>query len=980
MDNNSKMTVTSPRKGLARLIYILILAVIFSHSPFLLCQSASTANWIYPDGNAEGTRYISKKSKDQDLSIFKIKWSTNAISGDVKPLIGNIISNPKIYSGFDFAPNEIIGIKGGRVTVVDATGKVHKLSDYMPYVNSISALFDTSSTVVGDNSSYMLAGIESLESETGDSLAFAYICGYNSAADTMEIMRRLAVDLRDFKPNVAASVKPFFGRKIGDNYNIYATLNMSLPNVSSSTNQVPYYRGVAQFQISNLKADYPLPDAKDFADSRMYLAPEVNFSQPSISLLGGTKSSLLLPNIPTVSLKDVSIDNINANSVTYADRPYVLYYDISGEVMNDAITPYDISNLVNGTRPQIRTYFVHINDVNSTDSCFILLAEEYKGRDGSFGTSKLHLLDSQGDPIPLNQNELISPIVGGKNHLWSVAVGNVDGNSSNSWGDYYPNNPGQEIIVTQSSRDFAYPASKLMILKYFSGSPIEKPTPPNAVLNPFDTICTQTINGWVAAVNDIDGKSDNKDEIFLVDGSTLRVLTMRDYNTFEFRSGKPFDTVFTCEFKNQTISSVEVADIEGDGLNDIIVTTQDSTYIIGSEMLNVISVLSPKVSTEYCLGDTVDLKWMNVIKSQAGINIIYQKVKDGVIYNSPLTIAANLKNQVDTSDFKIPVDTSLAGTSGYFIVEGAANPLKSRDSSAVITFNKPSVQVNYIPSWSNLRSGSTLTIAGTAYCMDSLVVDYSFDDTTWTNISKQKISGDGSFTETSTVPCPAIFNCSSKDIDSLMRVRIIAYKNSYTDTTNLFNLRILPSLFPLTFDSCTTGCPTRYFRWDKTQIKFDCTDIDVSISTGNGNTFTLIGTAKVDDQLFIWNIPNNLPDAVIIRFCCSSSCVRIDTMIQGYKPKYINIVAPNPFNPLKEQLDIIYTVPSDANVIIRIYDQANRIVAEPVKNVGRKQNVSYCDHWNGERADGSYVDNGMYYISIELSNGAKEVLPVYISK
>lgn len=981
MDNCTSMAETTNRKNNTGLLFLIFLVAILYIPDILSAQSASTANWMYPDGNPEGTRYVARKSRTQDLSLFKIKWSTNAISGDVKPLIGNLINNPKIYSGFDYCPNEIIGIKSGRITLVDATGKVHKLSDYMPYVNNVSALFDTSSSGVYSNGAYMLAGIESLEAETGDSLGFAYICGFNSSADTMEIIRRLAVDLRDFKPNVSASVKPFFGRNINGSYNFYAALNMSSPNISNSANQVPYFRGIAQFEIPSLKPDYPLPDAQDFGNSRMYIAPEISFSQPSISLINGNQTSLLLPNFPTTSFKDFSIDNVNTNSVTYADRPYVLYYDLSNETINDAITPYDISNLVNGTRPQIRTYFVHINDANTGDSTFILLAEEYTGRNGSAGISKLHLLDSEGDPIPLNQNELISPIVGGKNHLWSVAVGNVDGNTSNSWGDIYPNNAGQEIIVTQSSREFAYPASKLMILKYYSGSPIEKPTPPGAVLNPFDTICTQTINGWVAAVNDIDGKSDNKDEIFLVDGSTLRVLTMRDYNTFEFRSGNPFDTVFAIDFKNQTISSVEVADLEGDGQNDIIVTTQDSTYIIGAEMLNIVNVISPKEQLNYCYGDTVNIKWVNVIKSQAGINIKYQAVKDNVPSGNPINIVSGLKNQVDTSSYAVPVDTLLSGTSGYFIIEGAANPTITRDSTAILTFNKPYFALNTIPNPDNLRAGSSFYVAGTAYCMDSVSVAYKFTrDTMWTSLGNQVISSDGSFSFLTTIPCLPVFNCLGPDTINTMSIRFTAYKNSYRDSSTVLPINVLPALFPLTYDSCSTGCPTRYFRWNKNDLKFACTDIDISVSIDNGKTFSLIGTAKADDELFIWNIPNNLPNSAIIRFCCSNSCIRIDTLMQDYKAQYVNIVAPNPFDPTKGQLDIIYTVPSESNLTIKIFDQANRIVSIPVNGVSRRPNVSYCDHWNGQRADGSFVDNGMYYICLELSNGAKEILPVYISK
>src|SRR5690606_28991691 len=115
------------------------------------------------------------------------------------------------------------------------------------------------------------------------------------------------------------------------------------------------------------------------------------------------------------------------------------------------------------------------------------------------------------------------------NHYWSVAVGNVDGISSNEELPYYPNNPGREIIVTQSSRDFAVANSRISVLKYIGNESIPKTSPPNRFLSPFDTICTQRINGWIAAVNDLDGASDQKDEILVVNNSQIMLLQLRDY-------------------------------------------------------------------------------------------------------------------------------------------------------------------------------------------------------------------------------------------------------------------------------------------------------------------------------------------------------------------------------------------------------------------------------------------------------------------
>lgn len=155
---------------------------------------------------------------------------------------------------------------------------------------------------------------------------------------------------------------------------------------------------------------------------------------------------------------------------------------------------------------------------------------------------------------------------------------------------FYPNIPGKEIIATQSTRDFAYPGSRLMVFRYNS-SPYLTPTPLGTSLRNFDTICTYPIQGWLAAVNDLDGQ-DGKDEVVIVSGSSIVVLRMRDYHTPEFYSGNHFQTVFTHKFGNETITSAAVADVDGDGRNDIIVTTNMGMYVTGTPLERTIDLIS----------------------------------------------------------------------------------------------------------------------------------------------------------------------------------------------------------------------------------------------------------------------------------------------------------------------------------------------------------------------------------------------------
>ena len=83
---------------------------------------------------------------------------------------------------------------------------------------------------------------------------------------------------------------------------------------------------------------------------------------------------------------------------------------------------------------------------------------------------------------------------------------------------------------------------------------------------------------------------------------------------------------------------------------------------------------------------------------------------------------------------------------------------------------------------------------------------------------------------------------------------------------------------------------------------------------------------------------------------------------------------------MQEQLEIVYKVPEETDVTIRIYDENNRLVSEPVRNAGRSPGLAYTDHWDGRNRIGAYSGNGLYYISLIFSNGNREIYPVFVRK
>lgn len=969
---------------------VLIIPLVNSFSQTYL---SSPANWLYPEGNPQATRYVEMPSLVQSIDSFSVKWSTPYISGDVKPLIGNLVNNPRIFAELPYAPNEMTAYVSDTLYIIDGLGKVISrtgLATSAVGVRGASMLFDTSAVSVpnGQNTP-MVIGLETMEYQPPDSIAHAYVAGYINALDSVVILNRLAVDLRPFAPNTYASIKPVLGRKANDDILIYATVNTSQPTIPANYDPdfdtPPFFRGFAQFNTGEIFSSFPLPDIGDDIDSRVTVGPEVSFSQPSYYIDAFGESLMLLPSYGSPALGDKDIYNF-VTSATSASRPYVIGLNLTETFILEQFPPQDYSALIEeNARPQMRSYFIDIEDAATNERGFILVAEEYSGIEGSIGTSTLHLHDLAGFQLTNPLSLTNPPFRGAENHFWSVAVGNIDGGADNTWEPFFPNNPGNEIIVTQSSREFTVAGSRLFALRYNTGTAIEKPTGANEFLFELDTIFSQKINGWVAAVNDLDGNINGKDEIVLVDGSKLLIMGVKDYFNQEFRFGTPLDTLYIHDFNKQTISNVAIADLEGDGRNDVIVTTYDSTYVLGNIIPNTLDVIYPRqdnaISRTYCAGDTLQIKWVNRVSGEDYANVYFRPYENGIFRGDKDTlIYENYPNKIDTNTFEYMVDEFVIGQSGQFIIRGINFPNSIWDSTTYMTFYEPELYADAFE-YPLYYVRSDINVRGNSACVDSVSLEYMSLDSTWNIIYTEAVNADGSFNYDAELPCfDGFFECFDLDSSTTVDLRMVGFKSIFGDTSDVYTVNIKPELFPVKWDEPETLSPDLTFTWDAIDLEMMCDSVNILISADNGESFSYLTTLSVIEEMYKWQIPLNMPDSVMMRFCCEGSCIRTDTTIYGYKPNYINVVAPNPFRPPLEEAEIVYYVPRDLNVTIRILDQANRIVTTLVKDSPRMTGMSYTERWNGKLDNGALAANGMYYIVMELSDGARQVHPLFIRK
>ena len=957
------------------LLFVLSFSNLFGQT-----QVSSPAVWLFPNGTPQGTRNQPIPSNPQSLNDFRVKWKNNSIAGDVQILVGNIINDSKIDSDFPFAPNEIVAVIGGKIVVVDGKGFTHKANSFgFPFIKNVSVLFDSLSHSFYPNpTSSLLIGLETIEFENPkDTLLYTYIAGFDSKADTIALVKRLILDMREYKPNIYGSIKPFFGRRYGNNFLVFATINTFKPE-ASETNPVkaPFLRGLTLFPSNNVVYTFPMPDITDNSNFRITLGPEVSFTSPSLFYASGN-FMCAIPNYPTPNL-NCNIPSIVSLEKTNSAKSYLLSYNFINDQIRQTFPPLELNSILdnNGQRPRIKPIFVTLNNSYNLDSIYILVAEEYSGIDSSIGISRLHLFDSKGNAITLPNDSVSPSFVGVLNHHWSIAVGNLDGKVTNSFLPYYPNNPGNEIIATYSSKFRMVPGNKLLVLRYREGNPIPKTSPPYSYLFPFDTICTFGISGWVAAVNDLDKDTSGKDEILLVNGSQLLILRLRDYNSFEFKIGKPFDTLFVKEFPAETIFDALIADVDGDAKNDIVVLTNNNLYLIGSPLPKLIEVQTPKYEDnsvqEFCYGDTILIVLNSKIKTSTTINLRFiPQINGNFDYKSSFFVASNIVINTNVVQLPVVADNRLMNKTGVIYIENSIDSLEIFDSTAIVRIYPPKVLVDssYLLQKYYLDN---IQIGCFPKCVDTLILEYQTPGGKW-ELVEARVNPNPSEVFLVSLPCLQVFDYNGLDILGNVDFRFIGAKNGFKDTSEPFKIQVVPRSFLIYYDSSNTLCCSKTFRWERL-IGCDTLEIYLKFS----DQIVKVATIPAGQGQYVLEQKRNYPELLPLRFVCRKSCLAVDTLIYISKPSIINTVAPNPFDPQTSVLEISYVLTNDARVSIKILDAANRLVYELINSLQRQSNTYYCEYWDGRNFDGSVVDPGLYYIFLQLSDGNQEIFPIFV--
>lgn len=958
----------SPIPSLALYIALLIVGLWQSAA----AQPASPAQWLYPAGSSTALPIQVVPSLPQSLDSLTVKWRSDAIAGKASVVVADLVPTPPLDSGMRFSPLELAAVVGGKLVLVDARGIRRYTTQLPPFAHAISVVIDSTLLPVALSSRLpSLLFLQTAERATSpDSFAVAYIAAYDAAADSIALLTRLTYDLRPYTPNLAAWVRPFFAMPSTSGIAVYAVLGTTAPQIDSSSPAIPYFRGVAVTRIvpTLLGGSFPIPDAGDNPSERIPVAPQVGLTQPSLTALSPTVWTCLLSSTPS---NDSTVITTSNGSRTIGTRATLLCLLFTNGLLGERFQAIQLDTLLSAptAKPFVIPYWVELHD-GTRHNRYILLAESYLGRDGSFGRAQLHLFAENGAPITSPRNGQNPPFRGGRDRGWAIGIGDLDGRASNELLPHYPNNPGAEIVLTESSRDLAVAASRLMVLRYRSGTPTPKQSPAGAVLAPLDTIVTFTITGWLAAVADLDSAADGKAELLLIDGSDLLVLRLRDYADPRFRLGAPFDTVATWNVPTEAITNVAVADPDGDGRLDIIVTTTKATYLLGIIPSAALRIIEPPATNStpltFCTRDTIVLRWRLLYAGEHRYSIAFRSSNGVLRYLVQDTLL-----QGDTITVRIPA-SALRNQRGRLAVWLSSHPTIS-DESGEVAVSNGSVLVDTVALQTTYRAGDRVIIAGRADCVDTLQFFARLDSGSWQPLRALSTISSGRFIATLDLPCIPFAPLGNRDTLLMVRARGI----SAADTTNsdTIRMRLLPVSIELVITSNQPPFCCEY-QVEPAPVALPCpvavvfvrhssTDPWVLLDSTNGMSVTVRGRGESSDTLYL-------------RWTCRGSCIRTDTTIFPSPLRLITAVAPNPVQRGQEVCRILTVPRRTAAVTIRIFDASDRVVRTLVQDHMRTAQQTYCDVWDCRSDSGELVAPGVYYVLARSSDGWEAFEAIYV--
>lgn len=560
---------------------------------------------------------------------------------------------------------------------------------------------------------------------------------------------------------------------------------------------------------------------------------------------------------------------------------------------------------------------------------------------------------------------------------WSVVAADVDGSAPG-----FPDVTDRQILVNNQGTEIlasALPEGSdlgdgnwLYVFRWNQAAPINNLS--------FNYFTRQVVHGRVVASGDLVSDNQGRQEVLLAHGDTLFLLQMKPYSRADdFQNpveeeNAPFTYLDTFALDDEIVS-VAIADIEGDGNNDIIASTKSSTYAIGMLQPDPYPIAEDPFNLEYCAKDSLTVTWSRNI---GGENAELEAIVIGP--GTPMTYRGSLAN--DSMRFALSDLEPKPEPGQYRVVIRNAEFPHISDTSSAFTVSPGSLSSLSFQRGTPYASGSVMRDTLSLYCLDTFRLQQKIGDGDWSDVQDTIVRIDEDRARIAVpLPCPETTGCGTGE-DQEISFRLVSEagvseERSLLVRTGRANLQITPDDNSL--------ARQRAVQWSADD--FPCSSLTFMLSNDDGKNWTFIGNINTRAEVFNFIVPDHFSRDILVCVQCSDAkeCIYGLSEFTAGDIVLENYIYPNPFDPAApgpggNGAEIVYALEKPGSVSITIYDASRTVVRELIRSESRESGLNRGDSWDGKNSLGENVANGSYICVILSDTGEQIILPLVIIK
>lgn len=951
------------------MLFPLLLLVLFAPSN-LAAQQTPTSRWWYPLGSPEATRRNDIPTAGQSASELVIKWRTSALRGSRTLLVG-ALSTPA-----NSLEQQIVGMRQGfdTITILDQNGFVdtsfnavaREASD--AHAVALTGLFNPGAGSVNPEGRPGIIGValerEVLSSTAKVLQAYGLLLrpdgsvrsrlGLTSAE--AEQIRLNTVSANRFTTIYPAALYTPPGR---DSAVAFALLSQD--RFTPSPGDV-WLNSLRTYRIPQGLTDYEPPVGTPFR-----IAPRPWGTQPAMTYMSGPAAHLLSLATEAYGFSDTVRSPLQAEASRTHEASAMHLQITDGSLAVRGVSEH-VSSGTRASRSLFST--ITIDKPAGAESQFLRFAWDV--RENRTGVGPRLWLTNVSDSRP--QGNIIAPESLPYNG-YNLLVADLDGTQPGApeTNPLLVNNPGPEIILSRTTEGSEQ--IQVMIYRYNDRYPIATQS--------LGTFTQQWMRGRLVAAGDLVADPEERWELIQLDRDSLRVLQFRSYVSeahliapFNPDAAEPFAVIASFGLGDTALNAV-IADVEGDGENDIVASTPSGTFLIGRPVTPAFAWTLEPVGVRLCPTDTIELSWRRrTVGSEGGIRVTLVGPDGSIGITSPSVLTGN---RLTAS----PSDLNMTKPGEYrLVVSDALYPYLS-DTSNPFVYVAPQLGALRFETTGEVLPGTELLDTIPVRCVDGVRLEASSDGTTWRGVSGDEgeimeLPGTDSARVRVVLPCPDLAGCGEVQSAASIWYRLV----SLGDTVSVGAIPLAVESIDLALGSGDTGRSRIHeIVWDTSGVT--CESLSFTLIAADGTPID-IGNVEASAGWFTLEIPEELSDSVRLCVGCDdpTGCARGMLDIELPKAPEGDYIAPNPFSPTRRSpgengATIVFSVGEPTRVTIRIIDAGRstlrQIVQEMPVEPGRHRLT-----WDGTADDGGILANGTYFCVISFTTGESIILPFIV--